>query len=199
MSWWFWILCNSFPAGVQIESAENLPEKGRHIETSCPGSLLSIDVFYVGSLKNTARIYRLTACDCFCSFGCAKIYLHRTADSAVDLLETDLLPKAGNIVIQRLLQGNGKEFTTRFSGANHKFKQACDRNNIRHSFTRTKHLWTNGYTERPNQTILDQFYRLALRKKIYTSVEELQKDLDEFIYCHNFRRSHQGQKLKRNG
>jgi len=109
------------------------------------------------------------------------------------------LPKAGNIVIQRLLHDNGKGFTTHFSGANHKFKQACDRNNIRHSFTRTKHPWTNGYTERRNQTILDQFYRLALRKKIYTSVEELQKDLDEFIYYHNSQRSHQGYKLKRNG
>jgi len=105
------------------------------------------------------------ACDFLSSFGWAKLYLHKTADSAVGILETELLPKAGNIVIQRLLQDNGKEFTTHFSGANHKFKQACDRNNIRKSFTRTKHPWTNAYTERLNQTILGQFYSVALRKK----------------------------------
>jgi len=107
--------------------------------------------------------------------------------------------KPYNVVIQRLLQDNGKEFTTHFSGANHKFKQACDRNNIRQSFTKTKHPWTNGYAERLNQTILDEFYSVALRKKIYTSVEQLQKDLDEFMYYYNFQRSHQGYKLKRNG
>ena len=173
--------------------------KSRHIEAPYAGYLVGIDVFYVGCLKNIGRIYQLTACDCFSSFGWAKLYLHKTADSAVDFLETELLPKAGNVVIQRLLQDNGKEFTTHFSGANHKFKQACERNNIRQNFTRTKHPWTNGYTERLNQTILDEFYSVALRKKIYTSVEELQKDLDEFMYYYNFQRSHQGYKLKRNG
>ena len=64
---------------------------------------------------------------------------------------------------------------------------------------RSKHPWTNGYAERLNQTILDEFYSVALRKKIYTSVEQLQKDLDEFMYQYNFHRSHQGYKLKNNG
>ena len=173
--------------------------KSRHIEAPYPGYLVGIDVFYVGCLKNIGRIYQLTACDCFSSFGWAKLYLHKTADSAVDFLETDLLSKAGNIVIQRLLQDNGKEFTTHWVGANHKFKQACERNDIRQSFTKTRHPWTNGYTERLNQTILDEFYSVALRKKIYTSVQQLQKDLDEFMYQYNFHRSHQGYKLKNNG
>ena len=70
----------------------------------------------MGCLKNIGRIYQLTACDCFSSFGWAKLYLHKNGDSAVDFLETDLLPKAGHIVIQRLLQDNGKGFTTTSPG-----------------------------------------------------------------------------------
>ena len=62
-----------------------------------------------------------------------------------------------------------------------------------------KHPWTNGYVERLNQTILDEFYSVAFRKKIYTSLEELQKDLDQFMYDYNFQRAHQGYKLKENG
>ena len=70
----------------------------------------------MGCLKNIGRIYQLTAWDCFSSFGWAKLYLHKNGDSAVDFLETDLLPKAGHIVIQRLLQDNGKGFTTTSPG-----------------------------------------------------------------------------------
>ena len=173
--------------------------KSRHIEASYPGCLVGIDVFYVGCLKHIGRIYQLTACDCFSSFGWAKLYLNKTADSAVDFLQNHLLAKTGNVVIHRLLQDNGKEFTTHWPRANHKFKKACERNNIRQTFTKTKHPWTNGYTERLNQTILDEFYSVMLRKKIYTSLEELQEDLDDFMYCYNFQRSHQGYKLKDNG
>lgn len=173
--------------------------KSRHIEASYPGALVGVDVFYVGCLKNVGRIYQLTACDCFSSFGWAKLYVQKTADNAVDFLETHLLPKAGTVVVHRLLMDNGKEFTTHWPHATHKFKTACERNTIRQSFTKTRHPWTNGYTERLNQTILDEFYSVALRKTIYTSLEQLQSDLDEFMYEYNFKRSHQGYKLKDNG
>lgn len=38
---------------------------------------------------------------------------------------------------------------------------------------------TNGICERFHKTVLNEFYQITFRKKLYTSMEELQKDLDE--------------------
>ena len=47
-----------------------------------------------------------------------------------------------------------------------------------------------------NKTILDEFYRVAMRKKIYLTIEKLQKDLDEWMDYHNNKRTHQGKRCK---
>ena len=51
---------------------------------------------------------------------------------------------------------------------------------------------TNGICERFHKTILNEFYQITFRKKLYSSLEELQKDLDEWIHYYNNARTHQG-------
>ncbi len=51
---------------------------------------------------------------------------------------------------------------------------------------------TNGICERFHKTILNEFYQITLRKKIYDSVDELQIDLDEWLIKYNPQRTHQG-------
>ena len=99
---------------VNISQIERDREKSktRHIEASYPGELVGIDTFYVGCLKGVGRLYQQTACDCFSSFGWAKLYLDKSADSAIDFLENNLLLKSSWVRIHRLLQDNGKEYTT---------------------------------------------------------------------------------------
>jgi len=46
--------------------------------------------------------------------------------------------------------------------------------------------------ERFHRTIQDEFYAIAFRKKIYTSIEQLQTDLDEWIEQYNRERTHTG-------
>jgi len=50
-----------------------------------------------------------------------------------------------------------------------------------------------------NKTLLDEFYSVVFRKKRYKSIEELQIELDNFMDYYNYRRTHQGYKLKKNG
>src|SRR4051794_38345243 len=50
----------------------------------------------------------------------------------------------------------------------------------------------NGIVERFHKTVLDEFYRVAFRKRIYSSIAELQADLDEWIKSYNESRPHQG-------
>jgi Integrase core domain len=40
--------------------------------------------------------------------------------------------------------------------------------------------------------VLNEFYRIAFRKKIYKTLEELQNDLDTWIKLYNEERSQQG-------
>jgi hypothetical protein len=51
---------------------------------------------------------------------------------------------------------------------------------------------TNGFVERFNRTVLDEFFRVAFRQKLYESVESLQMDLDKWLQEYNYERSHPG-------
>jgi hypothetical protein len=52
---------------------------------------------------------------------------------------------------------------------------------VDHSRTKTKCPQTNGIAERFHKTVLDEFYRVAFRKKIYGSITDLQRDLDDWV------------------
>ena len=54
-------------------------------------------------------------------------------------------------------------------------------NDIEHTRTKVRRPQTNGAVERLNQTIQDEFYSVAFRKKLYRTVEEVQEDLDTFL------------------
>jgi Integrase core domain len=64
--------------------------------------------------------------------------------------------------------------------------------NIDHTGTETRHPQTDGICERFHKTMLNEFYRVAFRKKIYRTVEEWQADLDAWMEEYNQQRPHQG-------
>ena len=51
---------------------------------------------------------------------------------------------------------------------------------------------TNGICERFHQTLQNEFYANAFRRKIYHSLEELQSDVDAWIHHYNHDRTHSG-------
>jgi hypothetical protein len=61
-----------------------------------------------------------------------------------------------------------------------------------HSRTKARHPQTNGICERFHRTIQEEFYATAFRKKLYTSLQELQADLDEWLDEYNRTRPHSG-------
>ena len=52
---------------------------------------------------------------------------------------------------------------------------------IDHSRTKTKSPQTNGIAERFHKTVLDEFYRIAFRKRLYAAIGDLQDDLDLWV------------------
>lgn len=63
---------------------------------------------------------------------------------------------------------------------------------IDHSRTKTKSPQTNGIVERFHKTILQEFYQVAFRKRLYRSIDEMQNDLDQWMKGYNEARPHQG-------
>jgi len=63
---------------------------------------------------------------------------------------------------------------------------------IDYTRTKAKSPQTDGICERFHRTVLDEFYRVAFRKKIYRTTDELQDDLDAWIVEYNELRPHQG-------
>ena len=55
-----------------------------------------------------------------------------------------------------------------------------------------RHPQINGSTERLNQIIQNEFYKVAFRRKIYKSIDEIQIELDIFMDNYNYERTNQG-------
>ena len=61
---------------------------------------------------------------------------------------------------------------------------------IEHTTTKAYSPQTNGICERFNKTMKQEFFEVAMRKKIYNSVDELQQDLDTWLHYYNHERPH---------
>ncbi len=92
--------------------------------------------------------------------------------------------------ILRILTDRGTEFCGKVE--QHDYELYLAVNAIEHTKTKAYHPQTNGICERFHKTILQEFYQVAFRKKIYASLDELQKDLDDWLAYYNNKRTHQG-------
>ena len=162
------------------------------IETAHPGYLGSQDTFYVGTLKGVGRIYQQTFVDTYSKWAAAKLYTTKTPITSADLLNDRVLPfftEQGMGVI-RILTDRGTEYCGKLE--HHDYQLYLALNDIEHSRTKANHPQTNGICERFHKTILQEFYQVAFRRKIYQSIEELQHDLDDWMAYYNGERTHQG-------
>lgn len=175
-----------------LEQAKEEREAYGEIETFHPGFLLGQDTFYVGWIKGVGRIYQQTGIDTYSNVGFAKLYMEKTSMTAADFLNDKVLPffDEQGIRLLRTLTDRGTEYCG--IQEQHPYQLFLYLNEIDHSRTKARNPQTNGMTERLNQTILDEFYKVAFRKKVYTSLEEIQIDLDEFMAGYNTRRTNQG-------
>jgi transposase InsO family protein len=132
------------------------------------------DTFHVGCSKETGRISHQVACDCLSSFGAANVYDSKTTKVSTDVVENHVAKKIAPAKTERILTDCGTEHMTWHQEAipNHEFEKACNRLGIKHATTRVKHPWTNGYGERLDETLLDEFCAAAFRKKRYGHIEE---------------------------
>lgn len=162
------------------------------IETHHPGYLGSQDTFYVGTLKGVGRIYQQTFVDTYSKWAAAKLYTTKTPITGADLLNDKVLPAFAEqgMSVVRILTDRGTEYCGK--PETHDYQLYLALNDIEHTKTKAFHPQTNGICERFHKTILDEFYRVTFRRKLYTALDELQADLDDWIRYYNNDRTHQG-------
>ena len=175
-----------------LEKKKHDDEAAGEIETAHPGYLGSQDTFYVGTLKGVGRIYQQTFVDTYAKMAFAKLYTTKTPITAADLLNDRVLPffEGHELPMLRILTDRGTEYCGRAD--QHDYQLYLALNDIDHTKTKAKSPQTNGICERFHKTILDEFYKIAFRKKIYATLEELQADLDVWIRYYNEDRPHSG-------
>ena len=175
-----------------LEKAKTEKEAHGEFESECPGYCGAQDTFYVGNMKGVGRIDQQTFMDTDSKVAFAKLYDRKTALTAADLLNDRVVPffDAQEVKLCRVLTDRGTEYCG--SPEHHEYELYLAVEDVDHSRTKTKSPQTNGIVERFHKTVLNEFYRVAFRKRIYSSIAELQVDLDAWIRSYNEERPHQG-------
>ncbi|WP_370256195.1 IS481 family transposase [Marisediminitalea sp.] len=170
-----------------LEKKKQDEEACGEIETHHPGYLGSQDTFYVGNLKGVGRIYQQTFVDTYSKVAFAKLYTTKTPITSADVLP---FFEAKELPMLRILTDRGTEYCGKVE--QHDYQLYLAINDIDHTKTKARHPQTNGICERFHKTILNEFYQVTFRKKLYDSLEMLQKDLDDWLDYYNNERTHQG-------
>jgi transposase-like protein len=164
----------------------------RHVAADHPGDLCSLDTFDIGKLKGVGKVWQRTACDAASSYGWARVVAGEvTAAVMAAFLVAVVVPgyEAAGWCLRRVLTDNGKEF----QGA---FGATCAARHVRHTRTKPRHAWTNGFVGRLQGTILHEHWRVAFRRQHVTRLRQLQRSLDGFLRFSKTQRPHQSSRLR---
>ena len=163
----------------------------RHVESGAPGELLSADTFFVGTLKGVGKVYLHAVVDTYGSYAFGFLHVSKQPEAAVAVLHNDVLPfyRKLQLSVKAILTDNGREFC---GSERHAYELYLELNGIQHRRTRVRRPKTNGFVERFNGTVLDEFFRLKMRETFYDSVEALQADLNAWLNHYNTERPHLG-------
>ena len=177
---------------IAMEKKKEKREAWGEIETEHPGYLVAQDTYYVGNIKGVGRIYQQTVIDTYSKVAFANLYDRKNALTAADMLNDKVVPffEEQQIPLLRMLTDRGTEYCGK--AEYHEYELYLQIEGIEHSKTKVKSPQSNGICERFHRTIQDEFYAIAFRKKLYTSIDSLQEDLDQWIKEYNEQRTHTG-------
>lgn len=175
-----------------LEKAKEEQQAQGEIDTAHPGYLLAQDTYYVGTIKGVGRIYQQTVIDTYSKVAFAKLYDRKNALVAAEVLNDRVLPwfEQQEVAVLRLLTDRGTEYCGHRE--HHQYQLYLAIENIDHSRTRARSPQSNGICERFHKTLQEEFYSVAFRKQLYSTLEQLQTDLDAWVNWYNTERTHSG-------
>ena len=163
----------------------------RHIESSRPGELLSVDTSKIGDLPDGTKITLHAVVDTYGSYAFGLLHTSKQPEASALLLHNDVLPFYAQhmLPIEVILSDNGREFC---GTPAHPYEIFLALNDIEHRRTPVKRPQSNGFVERFIRTAKEEFFSIAFGRKTYTKLDDLQSDFDTWLHLYNTERPHLG-------
>ena len=163
-----------------LEKPRRVPNFKNRVDEETESAVVDYAVEYPAYIDTYAKVAQ------------AKLYTTKTPITAADMLNDKVLPfyEENDLPVLRILTDRGTEYCGRAD--RHDYQLFLAINDIEHTKTKVKSPQTNGICERFHKTILQEFYQVTFRKKIYEDIDHLQIDLDLWIDHYNNERTHQG-------
>lgn len=160
------------------------------IDSKAPGELGVQDQTCIGKVDGVGRVYQQVFIDTYSGLAFVKVCRRKEIKCAIDLLQNDVIPfyEKENLPLQRIL--TNRDVLYHGKDQINEYEKFLIENHIQHDFTDEWHIKTNGISLRFEKTIRDEFYQVVSRIRTYTSMEELQQDLDEWLYDFNNKRAY---------
>lgn len=179
----------------QLQALEkNKASKEAHgeIESQHPGYLGSQDTYYVGHIKGIGKIYQQTFVDTYSRVACAKLYTEKNGLVAADMLNDKVIPlfDEEKVPLLRILTDRGTEYCGKKE--THSYELYLNLEDIEHTRTKAYSPQTNGICERFHKTMKNECYDIMFRKKLYRTLNEIQEDVDRWMFYYNHERAHSG-------
>ncbi len=144
-----------------------------------PGDLVQMDT--VSIFTTGIRRYIFTAIDISTRFTLAYAYKSNSSAHGRDFL--DKLTRVAPFAIKRVQTDNGSEFLKHF-------EQACEEKGLTHFFNYPKHPQANGYLERFNRTIQEQFVDQYI--DTLDELDQFNQELMRYLIWYNTEKPHRG-------
>lgn len=182
-------------AGAQVRALEKAKEEKEargETETAHPGYLGAQDTSHAGTPKGVGRTYQQTLIDTHTRIAHVRLYDHKNAPAAAEPLNDRALPwpEEEDARLPRMPTDRGTEY--RGTAAHHEHELYPAPEDTEHTKTKARHPQTNGTCERSHRTIPEESHQVAFRTTPYTSIEQLQTDVDRRAAWHNAERPHSG-------
>lgn len=154
--------------GEQVAAIEKANQcfKERHAESAAPGGLLCQDTFYVGHLKGVVKVNMQAVVDTYGSQAFGYLHTGKGPEHAALVVHNDVLPQyeEWGLLVKAILTDNEWEYCGTDA---HPYKLLLALNDVEHRKTRVRTPRTNGFLERFNRTVLDEFLRKEFREKFH--------------------------------
>jgi transposase InsO family protein len=178
--------------GLVTEAGREAEPFGFCLATGGPGELCCLDSFYIGKLKGVGKVYQLTAIDVFTRWAFVAIVLGPvTAEHTIAFLGRLLRHyRRHGISVRAVLTDNGPEYHASA------FSVALAQKGLRHCRIPARSPNHNAVVERFHETILQEGWRPAFHRRHFTSIRQLQAEVDAWLITYHHRRRNHGDYMR---
>jgi transposase InsO family protein len=157
-----------------------------------PGDLVAVDSFYIGNLKGVGKVYQLTAIDTATRWAIIMIVLGVPNGTTTARFLQHVIGRYRRlgITVRCVLSDNGPEYIART------FTDALAAKELTHVRIPPRSPNYNAVCERFQGTALQECWRPAFHRRRFTSIRQLQAEIDSWLMHYNHRRRNHGDYMR---